>query len=90
MPTTAIDIDRAIEVAEHNGSWGHDGKTLVVFDTTGRTAYGIRIEVSPGATAVGGWIGRCYDTVGNRCTKFHADRCTAARNAYLGYCETLH
>lgn len=85
MPLMAIDVNAAIEVAEHNGWWDAYGN-LTVFDTRrGRTDYGFRLELSKGATAVGGWIGRCYDRVGNRAIVWHADRATAAQNAVDGY-----
>ena len=89
MPVMAIDVTAAIEVAEHNG-WYDGYGNLLVFDTRGRTPYGIALELAPGATAVGGWIARCYDRVGNRHIVWHADRETAAQNAVDGYFEKIN
>src|SRR5262245_8152838 len=87
MAEAIIAIARAIEIAEHNGAY--EGDTLVIFDAPG--PYGVRLEVSPGATAVGGWCGRCRDGVGKgfHCWAPNEDKAVAAQLALNGYLDIL-
>lgn len=79
-------IERAIEVAEHNGWWR--GKTLIVSDGLIRDPnYGIRLEVFPAAPAIGGFGALARDGVGNSHVVYRSDRAEAAEDALLGYLE---
>lgn len=87
MPTMAI--ARAIEVAEHNG-W-YEGNTLVVFDATKQNRYfGVKLEVEPAATDVGGFCARCKDGVGNATSVWNTDREIALRTALGNYLKIVN
>lgn len=81
-----IAIARAIEIAEHNGCY--EGETLVVFDALKNNRhYGIRLEVSPAASAVGGWCALARDGVGKAFSVWtpgtRLEAVTAALDGYL-------
>lgn len=86
MTPTGISVERAIEVAEHNGWWEDGGTLLVVWDSLCVNRYrGTRLEVGPAAKAVGGWWGRCRDGVGRSCHVYRTDKLEAATDALDGY-----
>lgn len=83
----SIDIGRAIEVAEHNGCWAGDNH-LVVFDALQNDRYnGIRLEVWPAATAVGGWCALARDGVSRAVSCWSDDRQEAVEQALNGYLQ---
>lgn len=84
----------AVEVAEHNDAY--EGDTLVVLDGLRHDryygAYGVRVEVSPAASAVGGWCGLTRDGVGNAFSCWHPahDKVEAAEASLSGYLEIVN
>jgi hypothetical protein len=84
---TMIALERAIEVAEHNGWWretteGH-GPELTVFDGLSlRTPYGIRLTVEQ---VRNGFRAQAKDGVGTACITRRPDRLEACRDALDGY-----
>lgn len=87
----SIAIAQAIETAEHNG-W-YVGTTLVVFDALKNDRYyGIRLEVYPAASSVGGWCALCRDGVGRAFSVWNpsASRELVAQRALDGYLKILN
>jgi hypothetical protein len=80
-----IALERAIEVAEHNGWETADG-TLTVWDTLD-CPFGTRLEVYPAATAVGGFCATMRDRQGRGFCKgsfdTKLDAATAVLDGYL-------
>lgn len=86
---TREELERAIEIAEHNAGLLADG-ALVVWDSRKNDRhYGFVIEVFPAATAVGGWCATVVDGVeSNRGSAHRMDRLEAVIAAYVSFVGT--